>query len=134
MLRFRLLLFLALALALLNGALANFNINRLASNERWVSHTNAVLFELERISSLVKDTETGTRGYALTGQKIYLEPYNRARLSLGNLQTLAYLVADNPVQRVRVPEHWPVRWPDAGRLRVAVRARERAERDCRRRG
>jgi len=101
--RFRLLLFLALGLALLNGIIASSNIQKLSNNERWVSHTNSVLFELERIVSLAKDAETGARGYCLTGQKSYLEPYNFARKNLGDLQTLSDLIADNPKQRLRVP-------------------------------
>ncbi len=102
--RFRLLLFLVLALALLNGALADFNLRRLSNNERWVSHTNEVLFELERVASLVKDAETGARGYALTGEKPYLEPYFAAQKRLEkHLEPLNTLVSDNPVQHARVP-------------------------------
>lgn len=101
--RFRLLLFFALSLALLNGVIASSNIQKLSNNQKWVSHTNAVLFELERILSTVKDAETGARGYCLTGQSQYLEPYFLARKNLGELQTLSDLVSDNPVQRGRVP-------------------------------
>ncbi len=102
--RFRLLLFLALCVALGNGTLAFINIRRLANNERWVSHTNEVLFELERVSSLVKDAETGSRGYALTGQAPFLEPYFAAEKKLEkHLEPLSTLVNDNPSQRGRVP-------------------------------
>lgn len=102
--RFRLLLFLALCLALGNGAIAFINIQRLSHNERLVSHTNEVLFELERVSSLVKDAETGARGYALTGQAPFLEPYFAAEKRLEkHLEPLSTLVSDNPVQHNRVP-------------------------------
>jgi len=101
--RFRLLLFLALGLALLNGVIASSNIQKLSNNEKWVSHTNAVLFQLESILSMAKDAETGARGYCLTGQQQYLEPYFLARKNLGELKTLSDLVADNPIQRGRVP-------------------------------
>jgi len=103
LMRFRLLLFLALGLALLNGIVASSNIQKLSNNEKWVSHTNAVLFELERILSTAKDVETGARGYCLTGQQQYLEPYFLAQKNLGELKTLSDLVADNPIQRGRVP-------------------------------
>lgn len=103
--RFRLLLFLALCIALGNGALAFFNIHRLANNEKWVSHTNEVLFEIERVSSLVKDAETGARGYALTGQAPYLEPYFAAQKRLEkHLEPLNTMVSDNPVQSNRMPK------------------------------
>ncbi|BCM91621.1 non-motile and phage-resistance protein [Abditibacteriota bacterium] len=102
--RFRLLLFLALCLALGNGAIAYINIQRLSHNERLVSHTNEVLFELERVASLIKDAETGARGYALTGQGPFLEPYFAAEKKLEkHLEPLNTLVLDNPLQHNRVP-------------------------------
>ncbi|RYX84582.1 hypothetical protein EON83_09540 [bacterium] len=110
---FRLLLFLALALAVANGTVAYTNIQRLSHNEAMVSHTNEVLFELERVASLVKDAETGSRGYALTGRAPFLEPYFAAQKRLENhLEPLNTLVQDNPVQHRR-----------AGTLEVAIRKR-----------
>ena len=103
LMRFRILFVLALCLALGNGILAYSNIRRLSVNEEWVSHTNEVLFELERVASLVKDAETGARGYALTGQSGFLEPYFAAQKRLEkHLEPLNTLVADNPRQHDRV--------------------------------
>jgi signal transduction histidine kinase/CheY-like chemotaxis protein len=52
----------------------------------------ATLHELRRIDDIlssVKDAETGQRGYLLTGSEAYLEPYERARISLpGQLESL----------------------------------------------
>ena len=123
--RFRFLLCMALLLAVLNGVVAYSNIQRLSHNERLVSHTNAVLFELERISSLTKDAETGSRGYSLTGQQSYLEPYFLAQKQLGQLNVLSDLVADNPLQRRRVPQ---LQLEVANRLALAkqsIQARDR---------
>jgi signal transduction histidine kinase/AmiR/NasT family two-component response regulator len=35
--------------------------------------------QMERVFSLVQDVETGSRGFVITGQDVFLEPYNRAR-------------------------------------------------------
>lgn len=74
-LRFVSLFAFALVVLILNSCLAFFNITRLADNEKLVSHTHEVLYELENVFSLAKDAETGARGYIITGKRAYLEPY-----------------------------------------------------------
>ena len=55
-----------------------------------VTHTLAVQQQLEALLSSVKDAETGQRGFLLTGDERYLEPYTNARAALpGELKTLA---------------------------------------------
>jgi len=66
---------------------------------RWVLHTHQVIEQLERTSSTVKDAETGQRGFLLTRQESYLEPYYAAESALENeLTALERLTADNPRQ------------------------------------
>jgi CHASE3 domain sensor protein len=51
---------------------------------------------------LVIDLETGLRGYLLTGQRRFLEPYSQALLGLAQqLPRLEVLVNDNPAQLAR---------------------------------
>lgn len=73
------------------------------SNQGWVEHTQQVQLELAEFESLLKDAETGQRGYLYTGDPRYLEPYNNA-VAQGNphVAKLAELTADNPQQRERV--------------------------------
>ena len=53
----------------------------------------------------VGDAETGQRGFVLTNEDRYLEPYTRARESLpAQTRQLRDLTADNPEQRVRLDE------------------------------
>ena len=52
------------------------NTRRLLETTRLVEHSQVVLTELEAALSSVKDAETGQRGYLLTGQPSYLEPYD----------------------------------------------------------
>lgn len=71
----------------------------------WVAHTREVLFELETTESLLKDAETGQRGYLLTGDVRYLEPYNTALTQFSpHLTSLARLTKDNPRQVAAVAE------------------------------
>ena len=41
----------------------------------WVQHTNKVIIEVQIFLNALKDTETGQRGYIITKDKTYLEPY-----------------------------------------------------------
>ncbi len=69
----------------------------------WVKHTNQVLTQSEKTLSIIKDAETGQRGYLLTGDKTYLEPYNQATTKIDEyVQKLQKLTADNPHQQRRI--------------------------------
>jgi CHASE3 domain sensor protein len=64
-----------------------------------VIQTHEVQLGLDAILSHLKDAETGQRGFLLTGDEKYLEPYLSARPSLDSmLKKIEPLVADNPVQ------------------------------------
>jgi PAS domain S-box-containing protein len=65
-----------------------------------VSHTHEVIAALQRLIATAVDTETGERGYLITGIESYLEPYDRARADL--LVALAQakaLTVDNQAQQ-----------------------------------
>ncbi len=67
---------------------------------QWVEHTLEVRNELETTLSLLKDAETGQRGFLVTGAAAYLEPYQAAVASLGqHRERLRVLTADNPKQQ-----------------------------------
>ncbi|MEG3877300.1 CHASE3 domain-containing protein [Microcoleus sp. herbarium7] len=93
----------ALALLIFNAATSYRNILKLVENEAWVSHTHRVLTELEATLSTIKDAETGQRGYLLTGEERYLEPYHsaidRINVQVARLQQL--IVDKQQQQRIR---------------------------------
>ncbi|MDB6138956.1 MAG: hypothetical protein JWO94_2028, partial [Verrucomicrobiaceae bacterium] len=45
-------------------------------------HANETKIEWERLLSVIKDAETGQRGYLLTGEESHLEPFDAARISI----------------------------------------------------
>jgi PAS domain S-box-containing protein len=70
-----------------------------------VAHTRQVLIDIEMAESLVKDAETGQRGFLYTGDAKYLTPYNQARTQIdAHIDALSQLVAHNPSQRISVAE------------------------------
>src|SRR5262249_51517714 len=94
---------LALAALLAIGALCYRSTARLIANEREVAHTHEVLDDLQTILSLLKDAETGQRGYLLTGAKRYLEPYTEARSRVLEVyRDLRTRTRNNPEQQGRL--------------------------------
>jgi signal transduction histidine kinase len=74
-----------------------------AGAERWAAHS----LEVRRVQavtfSALQDAETAQRGYLLTGDPNYLQPYNEAHDRLPALRTqLHALVNDNPAQQTRL--------------------------------
>ena len=90
----------ALGLLIFNAATSYRNTLKLVENEAWVSHTHRVLTELEATLSTLKDAETGQRGYLLTGEERYLEPYHSA-IARVNVQVagLQQLIVDKQQQQ-----------------------------------
>ena len=65
-----------------------------------VNHSQQILRKLETVLSAVKDAETGQRGYILTGQPSYLEPYDLAAKTMPQqIAALRSLTADEPNQK-----------------------------------
>ncbi|MDT8445751.1 MAG: CHASE3 domain-containing protein [bacterium] len=75
----------------------------------WVSHTRDVMGKLDSLLSLLKDTETGQRGYLITGRDNYLTPYIEGKkqlvVALDEIQTLT---SDNPRQQERIKRLRPL--------------------------
>jgi signal transduction histidine kinase len=65
----------------------------------WVEHTDLVITQAQVVQRLLIDMETGTRGYLLTADRQFLEPYYTGDASLeAELDELQLLVSDNPAQ------------------------------------
>jgi methyl-accepting chemotaxis protein len=77
----------------------------LADTQHWVSHTYEVQSQLRQIEKDLVDAETGQRGYLVTSQSNYLEPYETGQKNFKeHIATLAKLVDDNPTQVKRAKE------------------------------
>jgi len=63
-------------------------------------HTYLVILEFNSLMSSLKDAESGQRGFVITGNPKYLEPYNSALVTVkSHLATLRSLTRDNPDQQ-----------------------------------
>ncbi|HWU48493.1 MAG TPA: response regulator [Asticcacaulis sp.] len=62
----------------LSGVVSWLNIRTLNGDADSIAQTHEVILGLNQILSTMKDAETGQRGYVLTGQAAYLQPYDNA--------------------------------------------------------
>lgn len=70
--------------------------------KRWVLHTSQVQLLIERLLGALRDEETGQRGYLLTSDAAYLEPFESATATPPALLTqLRDHTSDNPAQQAR---------------------------------
>ena len=73
--------------------------------KNWRVHTADVLDTLQNTRNAMVDQETGVRGYLITGDEKFLEPYHKG----GNAYAAAFqkikdLTSDNPAQQSRLDE------------------------------
>lgn len=95
---------LLLALLVMNAYITRRQLGIQTDSQVWVAHSRLVLYELSQTESLLKDAETGQRGFLYTGDPKYLTPYTQALGQIGpHLDSLAHLVADNPDEAAKVP-------------------------------
>ncbi|POD68281.1 response regulator [Pseudomonas syringae group genomosp. 3] len=77
-------------------------ISYLLNAIQWVEHTDRVINNTNRSMKLSIDMETGMRGFLLTGDQHFLDPYEIAKpLLVAELNGLQDLVQDNPTQQDR---------------------------------
>jgi CHASE3 domain sensor protein len=78
-------------------------LQNLLDSNRAVTHSGEVMQKLEQVLSVMKDAETGQRGYLLTGRPNYLEPYNGAyRQAKQKAAELSTLTSDNKMQQANI--------------------------------
>ena len=75
------------------------NLARLVESSRWVNHTYDVIRVAESLAASKVDMETGLRGFLVTGDDEYLEPYHSGKKRFHELVAEGQkLTSDNPVQ------------------------------------
>jgi methyl-accepting chemotaxis protein len=99
----------ALAVFVIVGIVSYRNVEKQTEDAAWVAHTHEVIATLEKVLSALQDAETGQRGFIITGDESYLEPYNRGSENAEvQRKHLAELVSDNPRQSARAEALGPI--------------------------
>ena len=76
------------------------SLERIVANDRRVDFSRSVIDELEATLSTLKDAEAGQRGFIITGEESYLDPYDASISRIAeHVRRLGALTADDPDQR-----------------------------------
>lgn len=85
------------------------NAGEIINSSEWILHTHEVLEKLDVMEAKLIDAETGQRGYIITGDIDYLEPYNSANQKIYVVfENLAALTSDNPIQQDKLDDLKPL--------------------------
>lgn len=90
----------SLFLILFVAGLGYKHITNVSESQSLVTHTYEVNVQLEQILSYLKDAETGQRGFIITQDSLYLEPFFKGRGKINNtFAELKELTKNNPKQQ-----------------------------------
>jgi methyl-accepting chemotaxis protein len=81
------------------------NLSVIRDTETWTSHTYVVLEKLNGVTAAMVDQETGIRGYLVSADPKFLDPYKSGIESYGRaFNEIRTLTSDNAQQQTRLAE------------------------------
>jgi CHASE3 domain sensor protein len=117
---------LAFLLLLGIGMVAYRSINSLTNANQVIIHTNKVLEDIAAVLGLLKDAETGQRGYVITADETFLEPYQTGVAGVPIvLKDLRQLTSDNAHQQKRIDEAAPLIGAKLAELKLTIDTRRK---------
>ena len=92
-----------IAFFVVSGFIAYLNIKTIKQDNQKVVHSQETITAVDGLLSSAQDAETGQRGFLLTGNETYLEPYRAALAMIASrIDTITQLTSDNPNQQARI--------------------------------
>ena len=100
--------FAVLLFFVISGAVSFSNVQVLKADNEKIVHSHDVIVALDTLLSTLQDAETGQRGYLLTGNEKYLQPYEDAVSKVNSeLSAIATLTQDNAAQQTNLNQLKP---------------------------
>ncbi len=91
---------LSIFLLILSSTASYYSNRQMIDAIGWVNHTAQVISKTENLSSVIREAESGQRGYIITSDAAFLTPYRGAHERvLVILRDLRTLTNDNPAQQ-----------------------------------
>jgi signal transduction histidine kinase len=93
------------AVIVVSSAIVYDRLRVIETAKNWRVHTTDVLDTLDIALEAMLDQETGVRGYLITGDQRFLEPYHKgSEVFSGAIRKVKDLTLDNPAQQSRLDE------------------------------
>jgi len=84
---------------------AGLTLQQVRESDYWVDHTWKIITSNQQIFADLKDAESAERGYIITGDPSYLEPFKGDSDAIARtLSELTQLTSDNPTQHQRLED------------------------------
>jgi len=98
--------FVSCSMVLLAVAVISFrNSEKFVDTNQWVNHTHEVLYEFDQVLINSVNVETGARGFVITGEESYLEPFSTSKSRLfDHIRKVKELTRDNPGQQKNIED------------------------------
>ena len=88
-----------------SGVIALRNFRELQENRLKVQHTSRVLAALREVEAAVMDAESRQRGFLITANESYIEPFNEAiRRANTSLRSMSSITRNDPIQQQLLDE------------------------------
>jgi methyl-accepting chemotaxis protein len=117
---------LAFLLLLGIGTVAYRSITSLTNVNQLIIHTHKVLEDVAGILSLLKDAETGQRGYVITADETFLEPYQSGVAGVPPvIKDLRQLTLDDAHQQERIDQAEPLIAAKLAELKLTIDMRRK---------
>lgn len=101
--RIPILIFVTLLVVVVLAYFSFISFQRLIQTDRLRTQTTLVISHAEQVIKSVVDIETGQRGYVITGDPVFLEPFYEASREISTrLHSLDSLTFEDPIQNQRV--------------------------------
>ncbi|QKR99340.1 response regulator [Sphingomonas sp. CL5.1] len=86
-----------------SGTITYRNVGALVDHANRIQHSHTIIRSIDDLLSTMQDAETGQRGYLLTGNERYLEPYRDAESNVAaQTDRIAALTAGNAAEASRL--------------------------------
>ena len=93
----------SLLLLLLSSIASYISIKNLISSAERVDHTNRVISELHQINIMLQEAESSQRGFLITGEKSFLNPYETSTNNIfTRIENITRFTADNQSQQQNI--------------------------------
>ncbi|HEU4496310.1 MAG TPA: ATP-binding protein, partial [Flavobacterium sp.] len=96
---------LSLLILIVSSTASYLSIDKLLESNRWVNHTQDVIYNMNQGHRVMLDAQTSVRGFIITGKKDFLSRYyDSEELADDYLEKVAVLTRDNQVQQKNLAE------------------------------
>ena len=95
----------AIIALIINGWLSYRNTQRLREHDQWVNRSQEAMYTIESFQGALIDAETGGRGFLLTGDELFLTPFEQGgRIAMAELAAVEELTSSNFKQKAAIPK------------------------------